>query len=159
MKNWRIPVILSLLAIIVVLLIYAAVGPVIDLSYRMAQDSAELSVFRPWILCMAWVIIAGIAISVAIIFVAFFRIYHKNSELYSIASYLSLKGAAKSLEVSEIVTALLILLLFIQKVRSIMVLYLIIGFIFALLASQTMRLLADMIHDGMEMKDDLRFTI
>lgn len=159
MKSWRMPVILGLLVSIVVLVIYAATGPVIDLSYRMAEDSAELAVFRPWILCMAWVILAGVGISVAIIFIAFFRIYRDKAALYTLSSFLSLKGAAKALEVSEVVTALLILLLLIQKVRSIMILYLLIGFIISLLASQTMRLLADMIREGIEMKDDLKLTI
>ncbi len=159
MKSWRMPVILGLLVSIVVLVIYAATGPVIALSYRMAEDSAELAVFRPWILCMAWVILAGVGISIAIIFIAFLRIYRDKAALYTLSSFLSLKGAAKALEVSEVVTALLILLLLIQKVRSIMILYLLVGFIFSLLASQTMRLLADMISEGIEMKDDLKLTI
>ncbi len=159
MKSWRMPVILGLLVSIVILVIYAATGPVISLSYRMAEDSVELAVFRPWILCMAWVILAGVGISVAIIFIAFLRIYRDKSALYTLSSFLYLKGAAKALEVSEVVTALLILLLLIQKVRSIMILYLLVGFIFSLLASQTMRLLADMISEGIEMKDDLKLTI
>ncbi|MDD7732585.1 MAG: hypothetical protein PT957_02400 [Firmicutes bacterium] len=159
MKRWRMITIQALLLAICLFIIYIALGPVVDLSHRMALDNPSLAVFRPWILCMAWIILMAMAASAGILFLAFFRVFRNKEKLYSFFIFVSLKGAAKSLEVSQVTLGLLDLLLFIAGVRSMVLLYLFIGLLVSLLVSQVLRLFAEVVRDASDMKDDLELTI
>ena len=70
-----------------------------------------------------------------------------------------LKGAAKALEVSQIVAGILILFFLTDGIFSITLIYLIAGLVFSLIVTQTLRLLADVIREGIIMKNDLSLTI
>lgn len=159
MKRWRMITIQVLLLVICLFLVYIALGPVVSLSHRMAIENPSLAVFRPWILCMAWIILLALAGSSAILFLAFFKVYRNREKLYSFFTFVSLKGAAKALEVSQVTLGLLDLLLFVAGVRSLILLYLFIGLLVLLLVSQVLRLFAEVVRDASDMKDDLELTI
>ena len=123
----------------------------------MAKEYPSLAPYRGWILVMAWVILAGIGVSAGILFFAVRQI--SRHTVFQEKTVIFLKGAAKALEVSQIVAGILILFFLTDGIFSITLIYLIAGLVFSLIVTQTLRLLADVIREGIIMKNDLSLTI
>lgn len=159
MKRWRMLVIQLLLLLTCILVIYVAFGPVVALSHEMAQSFPRMAVYRPWILVMAWIILLGVVVCSGVLLIAANKLYRSPQSLYSFSSFVSLKGAAKALEVSQMTAGLLILLLLVSGAGLFFVFFLAVGLLLSLLASQVMRLFAEVIREASDMQDDLKFTI
>lgn len=157
MRKCRLLFIEGLFLFVVVMILYLIFGPVVTISHAMAKEYPSLAPYRGWILVMAWVILAGIGVSAGILFFAARQI--SRHTVFQEKTVIFLKGAAKALEVSQIVAGILILLFLTDGIFSITLIYLIAGLVFSLIVTQTLRLLADVIREGIIMKNDLSLTI
>lgn len=157
MRKCRLRLIQALLIFVVVMVIYLIFGPVVDLSYRMAKEYPSLASYRGYILLMAWVILAGIAASAGILFFTFHQVSKKS--IFQEKTVIFLRAAAKALEISQIVAGILILFFLYGHIFSTTLIYLLAGLVFSLIITQTLRLFADVIREGIIMKDDLSLTI
>lgn len=157
MQKCRLFFIEALFLVVVVMVVYLSLGPVVTISHAMAKEYPSLAPYRAWILMMAWIILAGIASSAGILFFAVRQI--RRLSLFQEKTIIFLKGAAKSLEVSQIAAGILILLFLSDGIFATTLIYLMAGLVFSLIVTQTLRLLADVIRAGIIMEQDISLTI